>query len=223
MGAVLTHPDRGSGSWEAEEFFATGRRQIADALGLVQEIGWELRHRRALDFGCGIGRLTQALCDHFAEAVGVDISGSMIEQGNGFNRHAEACRYIANAAPDLTVLGDRRFDFIYSTYVLQHIPRGLVHGYVREFVRVLSVEGLALFQVPTRRRARPVNARALRERFIRMKTGLEMFSVPRAMIEAWVAEGKGRIVAEIDSPPDEEHEGLLYAVAKQAGPLARPC
>ena len=35
--------------------------------------------RSALDFGCGIGRLSQALAEHFDQVYGVDISPKMIE------------------------------------------------------------------------------------------------------------------------------------------------
>ncbi len=49
--------------------------------------------RRALDFGCGVGRLTQALARHFNIVDGVDIAPSMIELANQFNRSGGRCRY----------------------------------------------------------------------------------------------------------------------------------
>jgi len=45
-----------------------------------------LRRGRALDFGCGVGRLTQALCRYFDECDGVDIAPSMIELARKYDR-----------------------------------------------------------------------------------------------------------------------------------------
>ena len=36
----------------------------------------------ALDFGCGVWRLTQPLADHFKEVCGIDISPNFIELAN---------------------------------------------------------------------------------------------------------------------------------------------
>ncbi len=38
----------------------------------------------ALDFGCGIGRLTQLLCKFFKKCIGVDISKEMIKLANKY-------------------------------------------------------------------------------------------------------------------------------------------
>ena len=43
------------------------------------------RRDRALDFGCGVGRLTRALGTRFESALGVDISAGMIEQARRLN------------------------------------------------------------------------------------------------------------------------------------------
>ena len=60
LGAVLTQP-RAAAQWDVGDFFETGR---ADVDRLMIEIASRvptLSTRRALDFGCGVGRLTQAL------------------------------------------------------------------------------------------------------------------------------------------------------------------
>ena len=81
--AILSdHGDR-----TLDEFFARGRREIDERLAHLASIGADPPRGRALDFGCGAGRLTQALCEHFAECDGVDIAPSMIElaQRQGLN------------------------------------------------------------------------------------------------------------------------------------------
>ena len=67
------------GERSLEDFFARGRAEIAQRLEGLQAKGVDPPRLRALDFGCGMGRLTQALCDHFAECDGVDVAPSMIE------------------------------------------------------------------------------------------------------------------------------------------------
>jgi SAM-dependent methyltransferase len=144
--AVLSHPDKRS-AWSVDDFFATGRESIGEALTTAERLGYPKRRRTALDFGCGVGRLTQALAASFEHAVGVDIAPSMIRQARELNRHGDRCEYVLNGAADLRVLDGRAFDFVYSSIVLQHIhPRYSVE-YVREFVRLLAPGGLALFDL----------------------------------------------------------------------------
>ena len=154
MWAVLTHPGTRGGRWDPEAFFADGRAQVDGALGLIEDdIGWPLLTGRALDFGCGVGRLTQALCDRFERVDGVDIAPSMIEAAERFNRFGDRCEYHLNVRDDLQLLPDRSFDLIYTTYVLQHMHPVFARRYVEEFVRLLSPGGIALFQMPTAKRS----------------------------------------------------------------------
>ena len=151
--AILTQPGTRGGGWDVERFFDSGREQVDGALRLVaDEIGWPIPSGRALDFGCGVGRLTQALCERFEQVDGVDIAASMIRGAERFNRFGDRCRYHLNRRDDLSIFADRSFDFIYSTYVFQHMRPSFARGYVREFVRVLTADGVALFQVATAER-----------------------------------------------------------------------
>src|SRR5262245_2563521 len=73
MWAILSWPGKEKGQWTPEEFFDTGVREIAYVLNYAKTLSVRYRRRRALDFGCGVGRLTQALAPHFEEVHGVDI------------------------------------------------------------------------------------------------------------------------------------------------------
>src|SRR5689334_1327320 len=75
MWAVLTD----STSWQEREFFDTGTREINAVLGEAERLGFSVGTGRALDFGCGVGRLSQALCERFESVCGIDIAPSMIE------------------------------------------------------------------------------------------------------------------------------------------------
>ena len=56
---VLTDPAKKGGKWDPSEFFETGRTEIKNMLRELSDKGIELDKTRALDFGCGVGRLSQ--------------------------------------------------------------------------------------------------------------------------------------------------------------------
>jgi SAM-dependent methyltransferase len=146
--AVLSFSETKRNRWNPEEFFARGREEIHAVLEFVSRLGLEPGRGRALDFGCGAGRLTQALCEEFDEAVGVDISSTMIDTANRFNKQGGRCRYLVNTSDHLPMLEDGSFDFVYSNITLQHVPPEASTRYIAEFVRVLRPGGVALFQLP---------------------------------------------------------------------------
>lgn len=194
--SILTKPGTGSGRWNVEEFFRSGEEQVDAALGLVEgDIGWSLDSGVALDFGCGVGRLTQALCRRFDEVHGVDIAPSMIRAAEGFNRFGDRCHYHVNIREDLTIFPDGAFDFVYSTYVLQHMHPAFARAYVHEFIRLLAPRGVALFQIPTaERRATP----------------------QRPMPDAWFA-GDQELVSVLPSDPRAgDHTTLRVRVTNQS-------
>lgn len=150
--AVLSDPARRDRRWTLDSFFETGVREISLALHRVGQLGWSPGRRRALDFGCGVGRLTQALAAHFQRVVGVDVSPAMVAHAQALNRQGARVTYVQNGAADLAAFEDGAFDFVYSDIVLQHLPPDMALGYVREFFRVLAPGGVAMFQLPSHRR-----------------------------------------------------------------------
>jgi ubiquinone/menaquinone biosynthesis C-methylase UbiE len=147
--AILTDPSKKNNQWDVKEFFATGEAEVDCLMDAVAALSVSLRKDTALDFGCGVGRVTQALCTRFERCVGVDIAGSMIGLAREHNRFGERCQYFVNEADNLRMFGDDHFDLIYCNIVLQHIPPEYSIRYIREFIRVLAPGGLAVFQAPS--------------------------------------------------------------------------
>lgn len=150
--AILSDPARKGRRWDLERFFQSGVDEIFLILHQLRSRGINVQRRRALDFGCGVGRLSQALAAHFARIDGVDLSFAMIELARSLNSHGEQVAYHANDRPDLHLFADSTFDFIVSSIVLQHMEPSIALGYVTEMCRVLAPAGALVFQVPARQR-----------------------------------------------------------------------
>jgi SAM-dependent methyltransferase len=148
--AVLSHPEKEGKLWDPDDFFKTGVDEIRGVMNEVTRQGVVLGADRALDFGCGPGRLSQALVAYFKRVDGVDIAPSMIELANKFNRHPEQCHFHVNARDDLTIFEDGAFNFVYSNITLQHMEPLYARAYIREFIRVLQPGGALVFQLPGR-------------------------------------------------------------------------
>jgi SAM-dependent methyltransferase len=146
--AILTDPSKKGNRWDLDEFFKTGEREVDEVLAWVESLGVTTRRGRALDFGCGAGRISQALARHFEHVVGVDIAPSMIALADQHNRHRERCRYVLNEHADLRQFQDSSVDFLYSRLVLQHLRPNVIKAYVAEFARLLDSSGVAVFNVP---------------------------------------------------------------------------
>lgn len=149
MWAVCSDPEM-RGRWSAEEFFASGETEVAGAMdGLAREGLAPERTRRALDFGCGLGRLTRALSTRFDEVVGVDLSEEMVAEATRLNSDRPNVTFLANDRPDLSLLPGAQFDLVFSLIALQHVSsREAIEAYLREFVRVTAPGGVIAFQLP---------------------------------------------------------------------------
>ena len=165
LSAILTDDSKAGGKWDIAEFMATGDAEIETVISHLAAIGHLPDYSgAALDFGCGVGRLTQALARRFASCVGVDISHEMVRQAESLNQYPH-CRYVASSAVRLP-FGDASFSFVYSNIVLQHVPRHLAKNYLREFIRVLTPGGVLVFGVQDSFAAPDLSSRMIRVRHV---------------------------------------------------------
>jgi SAM-dependent methyltransferase len=95
-----------------ESFYSSGLDHIGDIVERLRRQTGAPPRGRALDFGCGAGRLSEAMTAHADSVVGYDISPGMLEKAR---QRQGAARYT-------DVLPDGSFDWINSFIVLQHIP-----------------------------------------------------------------------------------------------------
>lgn len=150
--AILTWPGKEDNKWQIDEFFKTGTEEIDLVMRYVQSV-YSISYGKALDFGCGIGRLTQALTNYFDDVYGIDIASSMIESANRYNKYEKKCHYILNEENDLRLFENDSFDFIYSNIVLQHMKPEYSKNYIKEFLRIMTPNGITVFQIPSEKKS----------------------------------------------------------------------
>jgi SAM-dependent methyltransferase len=238
--AILAYEDKRGGRWDVDDFFATGVWEIDEAITAVTSLGIPIDRRKALDFGCGAGRLTQALAGRFEEVWGVDIAPSMIELATRYNGHVETCHYRVNTRPDLQIFEDETFGFIYSNIVLQHVEPRYQERYIDEFLRVLAPGGALVFQLPSERVVLPTVAegswgrlkeatgsmvpvsivrryRDVRRAFSNLGSGprFEMWATPKETVTRRLIEQGGKVLAvELDDSAGDDWRSYQYIVTK---------
>jgi SAM-dependent methyltransferase len=143
--AVLSADGKRNGGWDLDEFFATGEADVDAILATAAALGRPARTATALDFGCGVGRLTRALARRFETALGVDVSPKMIEQARHLNAGTENAAFETADEPP-----GGPFDLVLANLVLQHLPsKGLARVYVVRLIQATAPDGLTVFQLPT--------------------------------------------------------------------------
>lgn len=133
-----------------DEFFETAREMAAALERELRRLppGVKPRARRALEIGCGPGRLMRPLSRHFGEIHGVDVSDEMIRLARERLRGVPHAHVHATSGADLAPFADDSFDFVYSYAVFQHIPSAeVVFQYLREAWRVLKEGGILRCQI----------------------------------------------------------------------------
>jgi ubiquinone/menaquinone biosynthesis C-methylase UbiE len=150
MWAVLTDPEKAGGRWQAEDFYAHGIAEIEQLMKRLDELGVADQRQRALDFGCGVGRLANALADHYEHVDGVDISTEMVRRAAEMAPNRARCTFHTNVAPDLSIFPDNQFDLVHSNIVLQHVGPELTRSYIAEFARIVKPGGVVHFQLPVK-------------------------------------------------------------------------
>lgn len=231
--AVLTSPDKHGNRWKIDEFFATGVAEVERDLQRVREVAGALPKGAALDFGCGAGRLTQALGAHFPAVTGVDISRGMIEVAKSRCRNPSV-DFVHNTRSDLRAFKDGSLGFVYSRITLQHIAPRYTRRYLGEFVRVLAAGGVLSVQIPARVPAGdpperlkfsawpPTLVMRIR-RYLRYHhpgwfpdtPKMQMYALDRDEVEAILKQAGARVLC-VDSTAHGHVENLTY-IARKAG------
>jgi SAM-dependent methyltransferase len=124
---------------DRQAFFASGDADVARIFDLIARP--DFAPGSALDFGCGVGRLTRALAKRVARVAGVDVAPSML-------------RIARENAPDATfsaTIPNDQFDLIVSLIVFQHIPVRRGEELLDDLLACLSYDGVVALQFTFKR------------------------------------------------------------------------
>jgi SAM-dependent methyltransferase len=143
---VLTHPDYRTENLtpaNLEAFYASGGEYIADLVRRLKAATGKPAGGRALDFGCGTGRLAEAMTAYAKSVTGFDISPGMLAQA----------RKRGGKASYVDALPDGPFDWINSFIVFQHIPPARGLALIEDLLARLAPGGLVSLHVTIWREA----------------------------------------------------------------------
>ncbi len=127
---------------QLQQFLSTGEVHMSRVFELLEQHFEFTPHGRALDFGCGVGRLVFPMTDRFDHVVGLDISEGMLSTAQSLaskqNRSNVEFVNSKNGFPTF----NEKFDFVHSHIVLQHMPRSLGEAAIQYMIEGLAPNGV---------------------------------------------------------------------------------
>lgn len=126
-----------------EEFRNSGLRDYANMIkadSILQAKLDSINATKALEIGCGIGRITEFLTQDFEKVYGIDISGKMIERARQ-RLPLKKIHFIENDGKTIP-LKSGIIDFVFSHATFHHMPSyKVIEANFREVFRVLKPGG----------------------------------------------------------------------------------
>jgi SAM-dependent methyltransferase len=110
---------------------------------------------RAIEIGCGVGRLALPMAERFADVIGVDISPTMLAKLHE-NSRADGTSNVRGFLTDDDWYNQGQANLVYSLLVFQHIEdRKVISEYFGRVANCLAEDGVCYAQFDTRRRTWP--------------------------------------------------------------------
>ena len=137
---VISHPDFKSENLtpeRIEQFYASGPFHIGPIAEDLKAMTGAYPSGRALDFGCGVGRLAEAMTAYAAQVTGVDVSPGMLA----------IARARGKGVTYLEAIPAGPFDWINSFIVFQHIPPERGEAIIGELLSKLAMGGVVSLQL----------------------------------------------------------------------------
>ena len=132
-----------------DDFFDSGSQHIEKVISYIhQHLDRDFVPKKAVDFGCGVGRLIVPLSKLCEEVVGIDVSDSMLYRASKElqKRKIENCQLIKS--DDKLSLLKGKYDLIHSHIVFQHIPTKRGEQILANLIDRLEDGGIGVIEVP---------------------------------------------------------------------------
>jgi len=129
-------------------FWKSGEREVKEIEAILKRHGVNLNEAKtAVEYGCGVGRVTSILANRVRAMHAYDISRPHL---NYAKEHATE----VGAEIEFHLVSDplgklQPCDLFYSRIVFQHNPPPIIHQLIKNALESLNPGGIAIFQVPT--------------------------------------------------------------------------
>lgn len=131
-----------------KEFFRSGEAHVAFVMDVIhRRVAPGFRATRVLDFGCGVGRCLIPWARLAGEAVGVDVSPSMVEEARRTCQEAGLSNVVLALADDALSTVSGSFDLVHAFLVFQHITPRRGERIFRCLIERLDDGGIGAVQV----------------------------------------------------------------------------
>ena len=133
-------------------FYESGHADVGALLAFAARAGASPGPAaHALDFGCGVGRLTLAVAERVANVVGVDISMGHLRlaRERASENGVDNVSFEQIRAVDDLARWQGTIDLVLSRIVLQHNPPPIMAALLEGLLRALAPGGVAVLQLPT--------------------------------------------------------------------------
>lgn len=140
---------RYANEFEVRETGAADYKQYIQGDALLRDWFGDFKQKKAIQIGCGIGRMTEFMAGDFGEVHGIDISPVMIDHAR---KRLMGTRNVVLTTNDGVSIpaSDGAADFCFSYQTFQHVPqKSVIQKYFEEMRRVLKHGGLAKVHVRT--------------------------------------------------------------------------
>jgi len=196
-----------------EAFYDSGKHDVEFFLNFVRRSGISPSFEKALDYGCGVGRLTMALSDYARHVTGLDISPPHLRLGTERARDQGIANVAFETVAKVADL-DRYtgFDLVISRIVLQHNPPPVMAAIYAKLLLALAPGGMAVVQMPTYIHQQSFSA----ARYLDTdQPQMEMNGLPQSIIFSIIEEAGCRVLEVREDESTGNVPGLSHIFAVQ--------
>jgi SAM-dependent methyltransferase len=216
------------------EFYASGVENLQKTLPKLQALGFmqaaKIEDSVALDFGCGLGRMSNALVSAgFKKVKCVDQAQSFLDvgqdtltklSGQGLAPIAkdviDRVEFVQSGPDLLCRVQPGSVDFVHSIITLQHMKPMLQTAYIEQLCEALATGGSGFFQIPTFIKNTPEEDHCFLEK---EQSTMMMHYTPRAEVEKHLQSSGCKVlsVENMDMIGGGIGESLVFFFQKEGG------
>ncbi len=205
-----------------ERFYASGNGNAGQFLHFLGRNGCfpdGVADKTVLEYGCGVGRVTHALAQHFGRVYACDISAPHLALAKQWTDGLGLTNLtFTQIQRPQDVLALPKVHAVYTVIVLQHNPPPVIRMILQGLLSALLPGGVALFQVTTYREGYTFVARDYL-RTARARLGeVEMHVLPQRRVFEIIAQAGCRVLEVLDDAWTGYRHGELsntFLVQKQ--------